>query len=208
MTAEAGPFRMILTLGLAGLLSGATVVGAYEITRPAIEANQAAALEHALYQVLPGATSKRAWVWDGQRLVPWEGQGIPSDEQAVYAGYDEAGERVGFAIPAEGPGFQDTIGLIYGVDVEAREVLGMRVLQSLETPGLGDAIVKDQGFLADFEGLAIEPAIEAVKGGAGEPHQIDAISGATISSKAVVDILNEANATWLERLPPDEGGAS
>ena len=53
--------------------------------------------------------------------------------------------------------------------------------------------------------LAVDPEIEAVKKGrGGGAHQIDAITGATISSKAVVRIINQANERWLPRLPTGE----
>jgi electron transport complex protein RnfG len=78
----------------------------------------------------------------------------------------------------------------------------MAVLESRETPGLGDKIYKDADFVASFDGLAVDPEIRAVKKGKkAASNEIDAITGATISSKAVVRIMNEANARWLERLP-------
>jgi electron transport complex protein RnfG len=77
----------------------------------------------------------------------------------------------------------------------------MAVLESRETPGLGDRIYKDERFVAEFADLAVEPAVELVKGHGEAPHEVDAITGATISSRAVVGILNSGNATWLARLP-------
>ncbi|MBW1687048.1 MAG: FMN-binding protein, partial [Deltaproteobacteria bacterium] len=108
-------------------------------------------------------------------------------------------------IPAEGAGFQDTIKLIYGYDPTRRRVVGMQVLESRETPGLGDKIIKDDSFLDCFRDLAISPDVVAVKKGRTQDNEIDAISGATISSLAVVRIINEANARWIERLPEPEG---
>jgi electron transport complex protein RnfG len=94
----------------------------------------------------------------------------------------------------------------------------MEVLESRETPGLGDKIQKDPAFLGRFRDLATAPRIELVKGRASRPNEIDAISGATISSKAVVRILTDANERWLAPLarmsraraggtPPSEGGS-
>jgi electron transport complex protein RnfG len=193
---------MMVTLGLAGLASGLALVGIYLITEPTIARNRAQALEAALYRVLPGSASRKAFVIRAGELKPLEGQTdrLP-DEEAIYAGYDEAGSPVGFAIPAEGPGFQDTIKLIYGYDPFRRRVVGMEVLESRETPGLGDKIIKDEGFVAGFRDLAVAPEVVAVRRGRTRDNEIDAISGATISSIAVVRIINEANARWLERLP-------
>jgi electron transport complex protein RnfG len=79
----------------------------------------------------------------------------------------------------------------------------MEVLESRETPGLGDKIYKDAVFVGGFSALSIEPEIVAVKKGTkSRPNAIDAITGATISSKAVVRIINETHTEWTERLPP------
>lgn len=200
---EAGPLRMMLTLGVAGLCSGLILVGVYIATAPRIERNRAEALEKAVFEVLPGSTSKRAFVRDGDAVVAFEEEGVPKGD-AVFAGFDEGGNLIGFAIPAEGSGFQDVIGLIYGFDPNSRAVIGMRVLRSLETPGLGDKIIKDQDFVSNFDALAVDPQIEVTKKGRTKPNEVDAISGATISSKAVVRIINESNGRWLEDLPKVE----
>ena len=201
--ADAGPVKMMGTLMVAGMASGAAIVGIYLLTAPMIERNRAEALERAIYQVLPGATSQAAFVDNGGQLTGWTKEGAPpKDVEAVYAGFDDGGKFVGFAVPSEGAGFQDTVGLIYGIDPVKRVMLGMRVLQSLETPGLGDKIIKDQAFVGGFEGLAVDPEVVSVKKGAKvNPNEIDSITGATISSKAVVKIINAGNAKWLDRLP-------
>ncbi|MHC4142111.1 MAG: FMN-binding protein, partial [Planctomycetota bacterium] len=49
-----------------------------------------------------------------------------------------------------------------------------------------------------------EPEIVVVKDGRDADNEVDAITGATISSKAVVKIINEANTRWLDLLPPPE----
>ncbi len=188
--------RLILTLGVAGLLSGIAIVGAYEITRPMIEANQARALRQAVFEVVPGAERLQALVERDGALVP-----ATAEERGIYAGYGAGGEFLGYAISGEAPGYQDIIKLLYGLDPARRRVVGMRILESRETPGLGDRIYKDQDFVGAFRDLAIEPEIELVKDGASAPHQVDGITGATISSQAVVRIINQANAEWLPRLP-------
>jgi len=197
---------MLFTLGLAGMLSGTALVGIYELTAPRIERNRAEALEAAIHRVLPGTTTNQAYGLVDGALVPLETEEgrLPKGE-AVYEGIDADGRRVGFAIPAEGGGFQDTIKLIYGVDPQRRRVVGMEILESKETPGLGDKIFKDESFVAEFSDLAVDPEIKAVKPGAGvADNEVDTISGATISSKAVVNIINDGNGRWLDVLPTDE----
>ena len=136
---------------------------------------------------------------DGRIMVVPEPQ---KDEPVVYGGYDEQGDFVGYAMPGAGPGFQDTIALLYGYLPGDKQVVGMEILESRETPGLGDKIYKDAAFVAEFSALSVDPEIVAVKKGTGsQPNQVDAITGATISSKAVVRIINETHAAWTEQLP-------
>lgn len=193
--------RLVATLALAGLLSGLAIVGAYEITRPRIAANQARALRAAVFEVVPGAAKLQRLAWRDGRLQPAAGDA--GDEPSIYAGYGADGQFLGYAIPGSGAGYQDVIVLLYGFDPERRRVVGMQVLESRETPGLGDRIYKDPNFAANFRDLAVEPEIELVTGGgASEDNQVDGLTGATISSRAVVRILNDANAEWLGRLFP------
>jgi len=200
---EPGSTRLVATLGLAGLLSGLIIVSVFEATRPTIVAYQAKVLRQAVFKVLPGTTRMQRLVHREGRLLVKETE--DQDEEALFGGYDAQGRLLGYAIPSAGPGFQDTIRLIYGYRPDARRVVGMEILESRETPGLGDKIYKDAAFVADFQSLAIDPRIETVKRGTkAAVNQVNAITGATISSKAVVRIINQGNARWLERLPPPE----
>ncbi len=201
--------RLISTLGLAGLISGLCLVGIYTITLPRIEANKARTLKEAVLQVLPGSVSMEELVWNGQGLIPVEQAGEASYTESIYAAYNRDGSLVGYAIPEDGAGFQDTIRLIYGYRPDSREIVGMRVLESRETPGLGDKIYKDQAFQENFRALSVSPEVVAVKHGSkNAPNQVDCITGATISSKAVVRILRQGNQTWLERIDKSASGTT
>jgi electron transport complex protein RnfG len=192
--------RLVGTLVVAGLLSGLAIVSTYRITLPTIQANQAAELERAVFEVLPGARRMTRLVWAENRLAP-AATGAGSAEDSIFAGYAADGGLVGYAVPAAGAGFQDTIKLIYGLDPTGVKIIGMKVLESRETPGLGDRIAKDEKFHAEFTDLAVEPTIHLVKGHGEAANDVDAITGATISSRAVVKILNTADALWRPRLP-------
>ncbi len=202
--------RLVATLTIAGLFSGLSIVIAYRATLPRIQANQRAALERAVFEVLPGTVRLERFSWDGSSLsASSAGQGAL--EESIFAGYGESDTLIGYAVPGSGPGFQDTIKLIYGVDPSAARVLGMKVLESRETPGLGDKIYKDTKFVGEFRELVVAPVIELIKGHGEAANQVDAITGATISSRAVVKILNQTNAIWLPRIaalaaqPPTAG---
>lgn len=196
---EPNPIRLVATLAVAGLISGIAIVGIYEATFATIAENRARELREAVFTVLPGIERMQEYVYRDGALSP--GPKVEDEEQSVYAGYDARGEFQGYAIRGEGPGFQDTIVLLYGYHPYEREIVGMQVLESRETPGLGDKIYKDQDFVDEFAGLAVDPVIELIKGTGSKSNQVDAITGATISSRAVVRIINESNAAWLDKLP-------
>ena len=198
--AQPSSLRLVMTLAIAGLVSGVAIIGIYESTLPTITANKARELREAVFKVLPGVSSMQALVYrDGRILAVPEPQ---KDEPVVYGGYDEQGDFVGYAMPGAGPGFQDTIALLYGYMPRDKKVVGMEILESRETPGLGDKIYKDADFVAEFSDLSIEPEIVAVKKGTGTlDNHVDAITGATISAKAVVRIINETHVAWAEQLP-------
>ena len=197
---EPSGVKLALTLGLAGLLSGVALAGVYEITLPRIQANQAAATRAAVLKVVPGSQAIQRLVWRSGRFEP-AGEGA-SDAPGVFAAYAAGGQFVGYAIEGEGAGFQDAISLLFGYDPARKRIVGMHVLESRETPGLGDKIYKDQGFLTSFADLAATPAVQLVKKGErSRPNEVDAITGATVSSKAVVSIINQACQDWLSRLP-------
>ncbi len=198
--AQPSSLRLVMTLAIAGLISGVAIIGIYETTLPTITANKARELREAVFKVLPGVSRMQALVYrDGRILAVPEPQ---KDEPVVYGGYDEQGDFVGYAMPGAGPGFQDTIALLYGYLPHDKKVVGMEILESRETPGLGDKIYKDADFVAEFSDLSVEPEIVAVKKGTGTlDNHVDAITGATISAKAVVRIINETHVAWTEQLP-------
>ena len=207
MTVDAGKqaaapssLRLVMTLAIAGLVSGIAIIGIYESTLSTITANKARELREAVFKVLPGVSRMQALVYrDGTIVAVPEPE---KDEPVVYGGYDEKGDFVGYAMPGAGPGFQDTIALLYGYLPREKQVVGMEILESRETPGLGDKIYKDADFVAEFSALSIEPEIVAVKKGTGTlDNHVDAITGATISAKAVVRIINETHVAWAEQLP-------
>jgi len=190
-------FRLVATLSTAGLLSGLVLVGVYLATKPRIEQNQAEALQRAIFNVLPGTVETSSLVLEGDRLEPHEGKlSELKGREAIFAGYADGGELLGYAIPGAGPGYMDTIGLIYGYDPGRDVIVGMEVLESRETPGLGDKIITDDDFLSNFDALAVEPEIQPVKGGKTQPNEVDCITGATISSESVVAILEQSVKRW------------
>jgi electron transport complex protein RnfG len=189
---EVPSWRLILTLALAGAMAGLAIVLVFDWAEPKIEAHRAAALRAAIQEVLGGPEQyETLFVVDGALTAALPADVDSTGLDRIYAGYAPDGRRMGFAIAGEKPGYQDIVGLIFGYDAESDELLGMKVLESKETPGLGDKIEKDSAFVSSFRGVV--PLIEGVKAGAGtgSEHEVDMITGATISSRTVIEIINE-----------------
>lgn len=204
-TPPAPVFKMYRALVGVGVACALLIVSVYQVTLPVITKNRAEALERAIFRVVPGAVSSQAFVADGERFVAaTEG----AAGARIYAGYDESGALLGLAIPAAGMGYADVIEVLYGYSPGAHAVVGMAVLASKETPGLGDKIAKDPAFLKNFEALDVtldagapkHPIVAVKAGEKTQPWQIDGITGATISSKAIASILRESTAKWAPRI--------
>ncbi len=193
---EVPAWRLMSTLAAAGAFAGLAIVLVFGWAEPRIEAHRVEALRAAIQEVLGGPERYETLFVINGSLASELPAGIDSTGlDRVYAGYDSEGERVGFAIAGEQPGYQDIVGLIFGYDPESDELLGMKVLESKETPGLGDKIEKDSAFVASFDGV-VPPIVGVKKGtGAGEASEVDMITGATISSRTVIEIINRRLAT-------------
>ncbi len=193
---------MIATLGIAGFISGLVLVVVYLVTLPLIEANKAEALQKAIFKVLPACHSyKTLQLKDGKLVLKSDdlsGDGKKKDEaNKIFIGYDQSGELIGFAIPASEAGFQDLISALFGYNATDEIIIGFEVLESKETPGLGDKIMKDGNFRENFIALEVNPELVPVKPGKKQNmNEIELITGATISSKAVVRLLQKGIEEW------------
>ena len=137
--------RLIGTLAGSGAFAGLLIVLVFGWAQPRISAHQASVLADAVGEVLGApARTERLWIVGG-RIVPALPAGADSAAaERVWAGYDAAGTRVGFAVLGAEAGFADVITLLFGYDPAQKRVLGMKVLDNKETPGLGDRIVIGQ----------------------------------------------------------------
>jgi len=115
---------------------------------------------------------------------------FPGEEISAHsrAGEDywKAGEA-GYAFEASIMGFQDEIRAVVGVDKNMERIRGIIILKCLETPGLGAEVTHDK-FLKQFSGKT--PPFNIVKTAPREKYDIQAVTGATISSRAVVTMIN------------------
>lgn len=174
-------FKIVAVLVGASLLSGGFLSVVYQKTKPGIEYQELKALREAVFSVLPDTAEYKE---------------IRKGGLIIYQGINNNGKKTGIAFLASGSGFQGRIKMIIGMDQELKKIQGMQVLESIETPGLGGKITGED-FKSQFKGRTIKEKINLVKGA--KPGHLDAvtsatiqaITGATISSKAVVDIINQ-----------------
>ncbi len=96
-----------------------------------------------------------------------------------------------------GKGFGGVMGVIVGVNLENDEIIGVGVTTHSETPGVGSRAKTDPDFTAQFEGLSILAPFK-VKADGGE---IDALSGATISSRGVCGAVVQAGEIYKQLKP-------
>lgn len=120
--------------------------------------------------------------------------------KSAYKVFDDAGEHIGWVLPANGMGFADRIEILIGLDRGGERITGLYVLDQKETPGLGNKITMRADspqeaplFLDNFTGKnATEPLTVVKRQPKDGANEVQAITGATVSSRAVTDIVNSA----------------
>ena len=127
-----------------------------------------------------------------------------SGGRTVYVGYGPDGEEViGYAFPAGGSGFWGPIAALAAVDRDAGSIIGVNFYRNVETPGLGDRITEawfgDQfRALPLGEGTGDRPFFRLVQPGTSTaPGDLDAVTGATGTSRAVETFLNREIGSFL-----------
>jgi electron transport complex protein RnfG len=154
---------------------------------PRIRQNRIDKLNRMMKSLLPQAEQ-----FELDRLLSIRSGKAKARTSELYRVLDGQGRLAGWAFNARGPGFADRIELVVAVDADFSTIAGFDCLASNETPGFGDRI-KNDFYRDQFEGAPVE-TLSLVK--SGDPEVIDskivAITGATVSSEAVVEILNNA----------------
>jgi electron transport complex protein RnfG len=212
--AQTPTVAMIRTLGLVAAICGLIIVGAYQGTYDAVAANKKLAMERSVYQVVPAAKSVVEYdALPGGGIAPADGTKAAAGAIRFFAGYDDAGKLVGVAAEAGAKGYADTVRIMFGYRPDCQCITGISVVSMRETPGIGDKIRSNKDFLANFDKLdvrlkddlsALAHDVVTVKHGTKtDPWQIDAISGATITSRAVGRGIDAAAQALLPKLVPN-----
>jgi Na+-translocating ferredoxin:NAD+ oxidoreductase subunit G len=205
---------MIRTLGLVSTICGLIIVGAYQGTYEAVAANKRIALERSVFKVVPAAKSIAEYnALAGGGVAPAAGGDPPPGAIKFYAAYGEDGQLAGIAAEGGAKGYADTVRIMFGYDLGCQCIKGMSVVSMRETPGIGDKILTDKDFRANFTALdvklkddlsALANEVKTVKHGTKTgPWQVDAIAGATITSRAVGKGINDAAKALLPKLVPN-----
>lgn len=176
--------RIALNLTMATLLSGLVVAGVYFWTSPIAAHQRIVQRDNSMKELVPGVTEFR----------PVTG----------HDGWFEAvqdGKVRAYVVPGLGLGYGGKIRMLVAAD-PAGTILGYKILSHNETPGLGDRTTQPK-FASQFVGKKVEN-LEVVK--VHEDGKIDAITGVTISSRAVTKAVKES-LTALNEYTSQQGSA-
>ena len=205
--AKTSSLRMIFSLGLVAMFSGLAVVTVFQTTKPFIAENQRIMVEQAVFKVVrPGASARK----DFRVAADGLHEGHDGDGMAFYAAYDDHGALKGIAVEGAAQGYADMVRLLYGYDPACECIVGFSVIKMAETPGLGDKILRDEKFIANFDALdasvagtdLAHPIVTVKHGTKKNAWEIDAISGATITSTAVGKAVGTSAQALLPKLRP------
>lgn len=168
--------KLLLITAIAGLILG----WAHKITLEPINQQNIKTNQEAMKEVLPSADNFAKL----ETKLPQESSIIEVNKG------DKGGNDLGYAIKVSTKGYGGLIEMMVGVSNEGK-VEGIKIISHSETPGLG-ANAPNPEFSDQYKGKPIDKAIEVVKTEPASDNEIKAITGATITSKAVTKGANEA----------------
>lgn len=176
------------------LLAGLMLGFVYELTKEPIEIQERKAIQEACQTVFEGTDggvlvfTEQTYVPDAAKQTTFAEAGVEIGE-TIYAATKQDGTLYGYVVEATSKeGYGGNIVLYVGVKTDG-EVSGVSILEIAETPGLG--MNAESVLLPQFKGIKTE-AFTYTKTGSTADNEIDAISGATITTEAVVDAVNSA----------------
>lgn len=181
--------RMIVVLAVMAACGGALLAGVKSGTAAKIEYQQLVFLKGpAIKTILEGCSNDP--LKDLFKIKDGE------VERSFYVGVFD-GKANAVAYETSGKGFGGDIGVMVGVNIETDELLGMGVTTHSETPGLGSRAKDDPSFRAQFKGLSITEPFKVKSDGG----QIDAVSGATITSQGVCQGVTDSSGFYSKLKP-------
>jgi electron transport complex protein RnfG len=174
---------------------GVSLAGVQLALGPVIESNKTnETLEKVPELVLGNAlAAKMAAETQALEIAPRQVTVEKAGRAKFYSVYEARyqGDLKGWVVKIKGQGYADTIELLLGLSPDFHAITGLFVLDQKETPGLGNKIITDV-WRGQFIDAPADRALVVVKTGAAQPGEIDAVTGATISSKSVTAMINTA----------------
>jgi len=174
---------------------GASLAGVQLTLGPTIETNKTNETLEKVPELVVGRAEAEKMAKKNQSLIITP-QSMSIDKQgkkyhySVYATRFPDGKQAGWVVKTTGQGYADKIELLIGFDSVAETITGLFVLDQKETPGLGNKIIKSE-WRDQFIKKNTDRNLIAKKNGARASNEIDAITGATVSSKSVCTIINK-----------------
>lgn len=129
---------------------------------------------------------------ESRKIVLTEADSFEPGEDGAYYTGTKGGEAIGYVFVTEAKGYGGTIKVMTGIGSDG-DIKGVAILSINETPGLGANAAKPE-FTDQYKQKAAK--IQVVKNAAAGEGQVEALTGATISSKAVTDAVNKAVAEY------------
>jgi len=100
-------------------------------------------------------------------------------------------------LESSGKGYGGDVGLMVAVNMEDDTIVGAGVTTHSETPGLGAKAKDDPGFVSQFKGMPIKETFKVTNDGG----KVNAMSGATITSRAVCSAASDAGMIYINLKP-------
>lgn len=185
---KGGFVKDALILCLITLVAGALLGGFYEITKEPIKISEENALKVAYENVLPGGKTFE----DVSEEIVGASAGYPASMVFTLRVKDENSKIIGYIVETVTKGYGGDVYVLVGFDTN-KKITGIAYPKGLqETPGLGMKVANEK-FYKQFAGKDTNNTLIIDKSGTStDPGRVDAVSGATKSSKAVVDCVNTA----------------
>lgn len=181
--------KMVVVLTILSAVSGGSLAWVRDITAAGIEKQQLVVVKGpAIMKILEGASNDpindRFKITDGDI------------ERNFYVGVFE-GEPSVVVFETFGKGYGGELGFMVGVNITDDKIHGAGVTTHSETPGVGSRAKTEPAFAAQFKGMAVMDSFKVTADGG----QVDAVSGATLTSRGVSAALTDAGSVF-KRLKP------
>jgi electron transport complex protein RnfG len=186
---DGNPFLTVLFVGVVGVAAALIVSASYDFSKDRIAANQRARLIASLNSVLDPSLRERDLATI--RLSVTDEELLGDDDPVDVFVALENGQPMAIVFASVAPhGYNAAISLLIGISPSST-VTGVRVVSHRETPGLGDAIEVDKtDWIRQFDSTSLQmPPLEGWGVKKDEGGEFDSLTGATVTSRAVVNAV-------------------